>query len=321
MSTKVENTTARPTYPQAWAAYNSAQIWEKQNVAQTLAELCESIYAPVQQRGRPRIPLRDAIFCAVMKVYGGTSGRRAMTDMHEYAARKWIDRAPHYNSIFAILEDPTITPILKALVETSALALRDIETEFAVDSTGFSTRSYVRWFDTKYGKMRSESGWIKAHVMVGVATKIVTSIEVTDPSVGDYSPYKTLVRGTAKRFTVAAVSADKAYLGRHNLRVTRWLGADPLIPFKSNSKPNFDYLWNELYRRFKDDPEAFYRRYHKRSNVESAFSMMKRKFGSFVRSKTAAAQVNEVLCKVLRHNLCVVLQAAYEGDIELAAIA
>jgi hypothetical protein len=59
-----------------------------------------------------------------------------------------------------------------------------VETDFAVDSTGFSTRSYVRWFDTKYGKMRSESGWIKAHIMVGVETKIVTSIEVTGAYVG-----------------------------------------------------------------------------------------------------------------------------------------
>ena len=62
-----------------------------------------------------------------MKVYGTTSGRRAMTDMREYESMQLIDRAPHYNSVFAFLEDPTITPILKALIETSARALRDVE--------------------------------------------------------------------------------------------------------------------------------------------------------------------------------------------------
>jgi len=48
----------------------------------------------------------------------------------------------------------------------------------------------------------------------------------------------------------------------------------------------------------------FYKHYHKRSNVESTFSMIKKKFGSSVRAKTSVAQVNEVLCKVLCHNIC-----------------
>ena len=36
--------------------------------------------------------------------------------------------------------------------------------------------------------------------------------------------------------------------------------------------------------------------YHKRSNVESTFSMMKRKFGDALRSKTDVAMVDEKLC-------------------------
>ena len=39
--------------------------------------------------------------------------------------------------------------------------------------------------------------------------------------------------------------------------------------------------------------------YHQRSNVESTFSMVKRKFGASVRAKTPAAQLNEVLLKAL----------------------
>lgn len=55
--------------------------------------------------------------------------------------------------------------------------------------------------------------------------------------------------------------------------------------------------------------------YHKRSNVETTFSMIKSKFGERLRSKTETAQVNEALCKVLCHNLCVVIQSMYELNI------
>lgn len=60
----------------------------------------------------------------------------------------------------------------------------------------------------------------------------------------------------------------------------------------------------------------FMAHYHKRSNIESAFSMIKAKFGGSVRSKSPVAQVNEVLLKVLCHNICVLLQSIGELGIE-----
>jgi hypothetical protein len=56
--------------------------------------------------------------------------------------------------------------------------------------------------------------------------------------------------------------------------------------------------------------ETFLEHYHKRSNVESVFYMVKGKFGDSVRSKSDVGQVNEVLCKVLCHNRL----RAYEND-------
>jgi hypothetical protein len=46
-------------------------------------------------------------------------------------------------------------------------------------------------------------------------------------------------------------------------------------------------------------------------------SMMKAKFGNRIRSKTGIAQTNEMLLKVLAHNICVVIQSMYELGIEL----
>lgn len=53
-------------------------------------------------------------------------------------------RAPHYNSVFNYLDNSDLTPILKALIEESASPLKAIETDFAVDASGFGTSRFVR---------------------------------------------------------------------------------------------------------------------------------------------------------------------------------
>jgi hypothetical protein len=50
---------------------------------------------------------------------------------------------------------------------------------------------------------------------------------------------------------------------------------------------------------------------------ENTFSMIKAKFRDHVRSKTDVAMTNEVLCKIVCHNICCVIQAMYELGIEL----
>jgi len=62
--------------------------------------------------------------------------------------------------------------------------------------------------------------------------------------------------------------------------------------------------------------EAFMEHYHKRSSIETAYSMIKGKFGSALRSKSDVEQMNEVLCKVLYLHICVIVHAMHELGIE-----
>jgi len=62
--------------------------------------------------------------------------------------------------------------------------------------------------------------------------------------------------------------------------------------------------------------DIYYFFLYKRSNIESTNNMIKAKFGNNVRSKTWTAQVNEVLLKILCHNICVVIQEMHELGIE-----
>jgi hypothetical protein len=71
-----------------------------------------------------------------------------------------------------------------------------------------------------------------------------------------------------------------------------------------------------MFHYFKFRQQEFLDHYHRRSNVESTFSAIKRKFGPDVRSKTDAAMKNEVLCKMVAHNICVLIQEQHELGIE-----
>jgi hypothetical protein len=44
--------------------------------------------------------------------------------------------------------------------------------------------------------------------------------------------------------------------------------------------------------------------------------MIKGKFGGSLRSKTYQGQANELLCKILCHNICCLIQSIYELGIE-----
>ena len=113
------------------------------------------------------------------------------------------------------------------------------------------------------------------------------------------------------------MSADKAYLSKKNLRAVQAVGGTAYIPFKTNSTGHQghhkrDALWERAYHYYNLNRAEFLTHYHKRSNVETTFSMIKAKFGASVRSKTPVAQINEALAKVLCHNICVLIQSVYE---------
>src|SRR5258706_5481768 len=211
----------RKTYSQDWPAYKTAQTHEKSELQALLYELCQSIPEPDQYRGRPRLSLADIIFASTFKVYSTVSVRRFMTDLREAQGRGYIAKVPHYNSVFRYLETETLTPYLYDLITVSSLPLKSVESDFAVDSSGFSTGQFMRWMDVKYGKEEDRRMWLKVHLMCGVKTNIVTSVEISNGYANDYNFYKPLVQATAKNgFKIAEISADKAYLGGENLLVT-----------------------------------------------------------------------------------------------------
>ena len=297
----------RKTYPQDWPAYNAAQTPEKDHFHQLLADLCSNVEQPEYAGGRPRFPMADMVFVAAAKVYSGFSARRFNCDVREAHVQGFIDSVPHFNSVNHYIQDRKLSPVLLDLVVRSSASLATVKSHVAADSSGFSTCKYERWFDAKWGKERSKQKWLKAHIMCGVKTNIVTSVRVTDGNVNDSPVLPELLDATAVRFDPVEVSADKVYLSSGNLRYIEHHGEDPFIPFKSNTTGKESAMWRRLYAYFITREEEWKAHYHRRSNVDTTFSMIKGRFGDSLRSKSETGQVNEILLKVLCHNICVLV--------------
>jgi hypothetical protein len=141
------------TYPQNWRAYNAAQTQEKSqlqafcsmNCAETLLSLSNTVVGRV-------CPSRTSSLPAHLRFTPRFSGRRFQSDLQEAKRRGFLSRMPSYNSVFRYLEAEALTHYLYELIATSALPLKSVESDFAVNSSGFSSGQFMRWLDVKDGK-------------------------------------------------------------------------------------------------------------------------------------------------------------------------
>lgn len=113
----------RRSYPQNCSAYNAAKTSEKRHFRILLQELSRCVEQPCQDRGRPRLPLADVIFCIVFKIYSTYASRKFMTDANDAHDMGFIERVSHYNSLSRYLKKEWLTPVLERLIEISSIPL------------------------------------------------------------------------------------------------------------------------------------------------------------------------------------------------------
>ena len=314
---QVKIETKRLTYPQAWSAYNKSQETEKERFLELLADLVKSVEEPEYKFGRPKTSQKDLLFASALKVYTQFSLRRFQSDLKQAKEKRLIDKTPCFASVGHFMQKKQLTPILQHLISLSASDLKSVETKFAIDSSGFRTTSFNEYCQEKHGKSKSHK-WLKAHVVSGTKTNIITSANISKQDglgSGDSPHLKPLLKRTRETgFEIKEFSGDKAYSSRDNLELIDQHGGVPFIPFKSQAtgKSKANPIWKKMYHYFCLNQEEFNKHYHLRSNSETVFHMIKTKFNDLLKSKSHTAQVNELLLKILCHNIVVVIHETNE---------
>jgi hypothetical protein len=282
-----------------------------------LYQLCGGIDQPAQQRGRPRLSLRDMVFSLVYKIYSTRSSRRFMSDLLEAYNAGYIGKVPHFNAISTYFMEEEMAWLLTRLVEISSLPLAEHETEFSVDSTGLSTDRYARWVDEKE-MAHQKREWHKLHIMCGRRSKIVTATVVTPSIEADANQFPSLLEITSRNFRALQVAGDGAYYSKNNIMLVTRIGGVPYFLIRKPLLPGGGWepsACNMVLYLYAKDRARFYKNYYKRNNVETAFSMIRACLGTNLRSTSKIAQYNEAICKVICHNLRVLCRAIHEENI------
>ena len=243
-----------------------------------------------------------------------------------------LKKTPHQNTLSRWMNDPTITPILEKMLETTAKPFRMMERAAIVDSSKMSQMrsAHARWVE--YGDdERENADWMKLHAIVGAETLVCMAVDFsgTNSGNGQYPVHDVnfilpLVEKIRGIFDLRYVLADKAYLSEIVVGRLRHMGLQAVIPIKKRVDGKkmkvFYEPFQELIEWFDKRQPDFHEKYRLRAKGESFFSLLKSVTSGFCWSrgrprKDAAglaidnslvpctAWKNETLCKVTYVNL------------------
>ena len=168
----------------------------------------------------------------------------------------------------------------------------------AIDGTGFSRENpsyyYLKRIDGKMPKVP-----VKLSVAFDTRKKKFCAAKVRVMPAHDIKDAKALLLQSKAKVLVA----DKAYDARWIHELCRKRGIKPYIPVRNWGTSRF----GNMGLRMKSKKWFRNRIYHRREMVESGFGSLKRRFGASVGSKTARTIRAEVYCRLVCHNIFLVI--------------
>jgi transposase len=186
----------------------------------------------------------------------------------------------------------------------------------AVDSTGFRTGNSSIWYDIRIKRNNKRKDCIKLHISIDVDTGIIHWFIMTPSKRHDSPEFKNLIKHLPE---LGNVLGDKGYSSRNNCQIVADKDGKPYLHFKDNAtnKAKGKSAWIISIREYKNNTEEWLSTYHLRSIVESVFSSIKKRWGSFLRSLKKWMQKKELSLKVLSYNVKQVLMVQYARECKI----
>jgi transposase len=226
-----------------------------------------------------------------------------------------FDDLPGHSVIHRGMQKLSIRYIRKVMNRVTCF-LRRKGMNIAVDSTGFRTSNSSTWYDIRIKRKNKRKDCIKLHISMDIDTGIIYWFTMTPWNRHDSREFENLIKHLPE---LGATFGDKAYPSRRNYQLVVDKNGTPYLCFKENAtnKAKGKPAWIIHIRKYKNDKETWLSVYHLRSIVESVFSSIKKRWGSFLRSQKKWMQKKELSLKVLSYNVKQVLLVQYAEECKI----
>jgi len=206
----------------------------------------------------------------------------------------------------------SITYIRKVMNRVTRF-LRRKKMNIAVDSSGFSTHNSSTWYDIRIERHGKRKDCIKLHISVDIDTGVIHWFTTTPWNRHDSKEFEHLIKHLPE---LGNVLGDKAFSSRNNCQLVADKNGTPYLCFRKNarSKSKGKPAWIISFRAHKHDTDAWLAVYHLRSIIESVFSSIKKRWGSFLLSRKRWMQKRELALKVFSYNVKQVLMVRYAKE-------
>jgi transposase len=162
----------------------------------------------------------------------------------------------------------------------------------AIDGTGFSKTNPSHHYIKRIDREEPVKNFAKLSMLYDVDSHKAIAFHVRDRRSHDMKDAKPLLRRFCR---MQCLLADKAYDAEWLHQYCFERNVQTIIPKKINIRRG--RFRKKQMKNFTEE------KYHQRSNIESGFSAIKRKYGGFVYSKSLASIKSEIYCKGICHNL------------------
>lgn len=182
---------------------------------------------------------------------------------------------------------------INATILDGLLCKKEVITS-AIDSSGFETTHMSYHYANVWNRQdkRKYRRYLKVSIAIDTDSQYVLAQKIRLGPRNDNIDFESVMKNIKCKFVVA----DKGYDSKSNRYfVLRNMKAYPNIPYRKISGINYEKAGVPLIF----DEKI----YHQRSKVETVFSVIKRKYGCFVLSKSFETQKKELLFRIIAYNI------------------
>jgi transposase len=254
-----------------------------------------------------------------MAQYFDLSNRVAQDYMPLFKEKLYLTKTFSYKTIERAYGDMDVRAILDEVFELTNVPVADLEHWFGPDGSGLAT-SCKQNYENDRQSGQTHKGYEKIVVMVGLRHKLISAFRFADKPTCHDSPYfESLLSETARRYgRVDLVCGDSGFLSRFNCDLVAGVGAVArFYPKKGCSlRQKGSKVWRDMFEDLVLDPQKWLSAYHRRSNVEGCFSVLKRDNSLPLRKELDVRKRQEAFSRVCNLNLKRLCYLYYLEDID-----